>query len=165
MIIIVLLTCQASPRFDEKNIRRRIYDALNVLLAMDIITKVYLAKNSLWSLSMYQDKKSIRWRGVSLLDEHESTGATPVSPPKTEDVFASSSVSEHVIRLQETQSRLSQKKSLLEDLTLQYVAMQNLTVAFVIPFVINQKSGAKSSSGSKIISRAILFSFDREPAE
>jgi hypothetical protein len=26
--------------FDEKNIRRRIYDALNVLMAMDIITKV-----------------------------------------------------------------------------------------------------------------------------
>ena len=26
--------------FDEKNIRRRIYDALNVLMAMDIISKV-----------------------------------------------------------------------------------------------------------------------------
>jgi len=25
--------------FDEKNIRRRIYDALNVLMAMDIITR------------------------------------------------------------------------------------------------------------------------------
>jgi len=34
--------------FDEKNIRRRVYDALNVLMAIDIITK---------------DKKRIRWKG------------------------------------------------------------------------------------------------------
>jgi transcription factor Dp-1 len=33
---------------DEKNIRRRAYDALNVLTAMDIISK---------------DKKHIRWKG------------------------------------------------------------------------------------------------------
>ncbi|KAI7998876.1 Transcription factor-like protein DPB [Camellia lanceoleosa] len=35
--------------FDEKNIRRRVYDALNVLMAMDIIIK---------------DKKEIRWKGL-----------------------------------------------------------------------------------------------------
>ena len=35
--------------YDEKNIRRRVYDALNVLMAMDIITK---------------DKKQITWRGL-----------------------------------------------------------------------------------------------------
>ncbi|GKY99016.1 transcription factor dpl-1 [Mayamaea pseudoterrestris] len=38
-----------SGKFDEKNIRRRVYDALNVLMAMDIITK---------------DKKSITWKGL-----------------------------------------------------------------------------------------------------
>ena len=37
--------------FDEKNIRRRVYDALNVLMAMDIITK---------------EKKEILWRGLPL---------------------------------------------------------------------------------------------------
>jgi hypothetical protein len=36
-------------KFDEKNIRRRVYDALNVLMAMEIITK---------------DKKEITWRGL-----------------------------------------------------------------------------------------------------
>lgn len=36
-------------KFDEKNIRRRVYDALNVLMAMDIISK---------------DKKDIRWKGL-----------------------------------------------------------------------------------------------------
>lgn len=35
-------------KYDEKNIRRRVYDALNVLMALDIIAK---------------DKKSISWRG------------------------------------------------------------------------------------------------------
>jgi transcription factor Dp-1 len=34
---------------DEKNVRRRIYDALNVLCAMDII---------------FKDKKTIRWKGM-----------------------------------------------------------------------------------------------------
>lgn len=34
---------------DQKNIRRRVYDALNVLMAMDIISK---------------EKKEIRWLGL-----------------------------------------------------------------------------------------------------
>ena len=38
-----------SSKFDEKNIRRRVYDALNVLMAMDIITK---------------EKKEISWKGL-----------------------------------------------------------------------------------------------------
>jgi hypothetical protein len=40
---------EPSGKFDEKNIRRRVYDALNVLMAMDIITK---------------DKKAITWKGL-----------------------------------------------------------------------------------------------------
>ena len=36
-------------QYDQKNIRRRVYDALNVLMAMDIIRK---------------DKKEIRWVGL-----------------------------------------------------------------------------------------------------
>ena len=35
--------------YDQKNIRRRVYDALNVLMAMNIITK---------------EKKEIRWVGL-----------------------------------------------------------------------------------------------------
>ena len=40
---------EKSKNHDDKNIRRRVYDALNVLMAMDIITK---------------DKKEITWRGL-----------------------------------------------------------------------------------------------------
>ncbi|KAF4365159.1 hypothetical protein F8388_011089 [Cannabis sativa] len=39
--------------FDEKNIRRRVYDALNVLMALDIITR---------------DKKEIQWKGLPSQD-------------------------------------------------------------------------------------------------
>lgn len=38
-----------NSKFDEKNIRRRVYDALNVLMAMDIIIK---------------EKKAISWKGL-----------------------------------------------------------------------------------------------------
>ncbi|CDP09563.1 unnamed protein product [Coffea canephora] len=38
-----------QQQYDEKNIRRRVYDALNVLMAMDIISK---------------DKKEIQWKGL-----------------------------------------------------------------------------------------------------
>ena len=39
----------ADQAYDEKNIRRRVYDALNVLMAMNIITK---------------QKKEIMWKGL-----------------------------------------------------------------------------------------------------
>ncbi|RVX05040.1 Transcription factor-like protein DPB [Vitis vinifera] len=43
------LTSPDQQQYDEKNIRRRVYDALNVLMAMDIISK---------------DKKEIQWKGL-----------------------------------------------------------------------------------------------------
>ncbi|KAK6127247.1 hypothetical protein DH2020_039010 [Rehmannia glutinosa] len=43
------LSSPDQQQYDEKNIRRRVYDALNVLMAMDIISK---------------DKKEIQWRGL-----------------------------------------------------------------------------------------------------
>lgn len=46
----------STGRFDEKNIRRRVYDALNVLMAMDIISK---------------EKKDIRWKGLPSNAQHD----------------------------------------------------------------------------------------------
>ena len=45
-----------TGKFDEKNIRRRVYDSINVLLAMDIIAK---------------DKKQISWRGLPSSTQHD----------------------------------------------------------------------------------------------
>ncbi|KAK4519706.1 uncharacterized protein ATC70_009946 [Mucor velutinosus] len=44
-----LVDGQPKQTYDQKNIRRRVYDALNVLMAMNIITK---------------DKKVIKWLGI-----------------------------------------------------------------------------------------------------
>ncbi|EFJ43853.1 DP transcription factor [Volvox carteri f. nagariensis] len=44
-----------NGQYDEKNIRRRVYDAINVLMAMDIIQK---------------EKKEIMWKGFPRLGNH-----------------------------------------------------------------------------------------------
>lgn len=46
---LLFLNSIQQQQYDEKNIRRRVYDALNVLMAMDIISK---------------DKKEIQWKGL-----------------------------------------------------------------------------------------------------
>jgi len=46
----------AGTKYDEKNIRRRVYDALNVLMAMDIISK---------------EKKEIKWKGLPSSAHHD----------------------------------------------------------------------------------------------
>ena len=43
------MTALSSQHIDQKNIRRRVYDALNVLMAMNIISK---------------EKKEIHWIGL-----------------------------------------------------------------------------------------------------
>ena len=45
-----------NGKFDEKNIRRRVYDSINVLLAMDVIAK---------------DKKQITWKGLPSSAQHD----------------------------------------------------------------------------------------------
>jgi transcription factor Dp-1 len=47
-----------TAKLDEKNIRRRVYDALNVLMAMDIIAK---------------DKKEITWKGLPTTSSSSGT--------------------------------------------------------------------------------------------
>uniref|UniRef100_A0A6M2DCM9 Putative e2f-like protein n=1 Tax=Xenopsylla cheopis TaxID=163159 RepID=A0A6M2DCM9_XENCH len=47
---------QDNQQYDQKNIRRRVYDALNVLMAMNIISK---------------EKKEIRWLGLPTNSEEE----------------------------------------------------------------------------------------------
>ncbi|GFZ15807.1 transcription factor DP [Actinidia rufa] len=56
------LTSLDQPQYEEKNIRRRVYDALNVLMAMDIVSK---------------DKKEIQWKGLhqTSLDDIEELKA------------------------------------------------------------------------------------------
>lgn len=50
------MNASGKPAFDEKNIRRRVYDALNVLMAMEIVSK---------------EKKEIRWKGLPTNAQHD----------------------------------------------------------------------------------------------
>lgn len=51
-----VLNNTVDQTYDEKNIRRRVYDALNVLMAMEIITK---------------EKKQISWKGLPSNVDHD----------------------------------------------------------------------------------------------
>jgi len=52
-------TSPTDQQYDQKNIRRRVYDALNVLMAMNIISK---------------EKKEIRWLGLPTNSVQEANG-------------------------------------------------------------------------------------------
>ncbi|GJN09062.1 hypothetical protein PR202_ga27031 [Eleusine coracana subsp. coracana] len=71
-------------QYDEKNIRRRVYDALNVLMAMDIISK---------------DKKEIQWKGLP------RTSISDVEELKTELVGLKGRIEKKSAYLQELQDQ------------------------------------------------------------
>ena len=104
-----------EEHFDEKNIRRRIYDALNVLMAIDMIVK---------------DKKTIRWNGPPSL---ALAAVSPSSSTASASPLAPSPVpSPHerllVLKAERTvlQGRLEEKKALLTEQVLEYVGMRYL---------------------------------------
>jgi transcription factor Dp-1 len=87
-----------SPDQDEKNIRRRVYDALNVLMALGIILK---------------DKKDIQWKGLpssaSLDDDQELHGEGMRVRDRKERI-----------------ERIEKKAAYLHDLQAQMTGLENL---------------------------------------
>ncbi|KAJ6851511.1 transcription factor-like protein DPB [Iris pallida] len=73
-----------QQQYDEKNIRRRVYDALNVLMAMDIISK---------------DKKEIQWKGLP------RTSLNDIEELKAERVAVKSRIDKKVAYLQELEDQ------------------------------------------------------------
>jgi len=94
---------------DDKNIRRRVYDALNVLMAMDIITK---------------DKKEITWRGLPGTHGCQDDGLGSVN------MISGLSRSQRMQKLEEERlarrEEVKKKKACLEELLVQNVCFQNL---------------------------------------
>ncbi|KAL6842358.1 hypothetical protein ACP4OV_027785 [Aristida adscensionis] len=89
----------SAQQYDEKNIRRRVYDALNVLMAMDIISK---------------DKKEIQWRGLP------RTSMSEIEELKTEISGLKGRIDKKTAYLQDLQDQTP----LWSCLT--YVSLQNL---------------------------------------
>ncbi|KAL7552773.1 hypothetical protein ACHAWF_016025 [Thalassiosira exigua] len=103
---------KTKKNHDDKNIRRRVYDALNVLMAMDIITK---------------DKKEITWRGLPGSRVHEGSRSNGNSPGKRRDGL---SRRQRVQQLKEDVSKrqgdIRKKRECLQELMVQNVCFQNL---------------------------------------
>ena len=88
---------------DEKNIRRRAYDALNVLTAMDIISK---------------DKKHIRWKGFVNMCRDVSKSPEPVGQNAERERLLG------LIRMKKEE--IHEKEQRLGDLSLHFVALRQL---------------------------------------
>lgn len=84
-------------KFDEKNIRRRVYDALNVLMAMDIISK---------------EKKEITWKGLPTGYSKSSSAPQDLESLREE--------------VQYRQDQIRQKREALRELLVQQVCFRNL---------------------------------------
>ncbi|XP_021307332.1 transcription factor-like protein DPB isoform X4 [Sorghum bicolor] len=74
----------SAQQYDEKNIRRRVYDALNVLMAMEIISK---------------DKKEIQWRGLP------KTSMNDIEELKTEVIRLKGRIDKKAAYLQDLQDQ------------------------------------------------------------
>uniref|UniRef100_A0A0D9Z266 E2F/DP family winged-helix DNA-binding domain-containing protein n=1 Tax=Oryza glumipatula TaxID=40148 RepID=A0A0D9Z266_9ORYZ len=85
-------TTYNEQQYDEKNIRRRVYDALNVLMAMEIISK---------------DKKEIQWKGLP------RTSINDIEDLQTELVGLKSRIEKKNTYLQELQDQLIQRNEQL----------------------------------------------------
>ncbi|XP_057462129.1 transcription factor-like protein DPB isoform X4 [Actinidia eriantha] len=100
------LTSPDQQQYDEKNIRRRVYDALNVLMAMDIISK---------------DKKEIQWRGLP------QTSLNNIEELKSERLGLRSRIDKKTAYLQELEEQVF--KTL-------YNGMSNYTAQEILPLVV-----------------------------
>ncbi|XP_020214762.1 transcription factor-like protein DPB isoform X2 [Cajanus cajan] len=82
-----------QQQYDEKNIRRRVYDALNVLMAMDIISK---------------DKKEIQWKGLP------RTSVNDIEELKTERLGLRNRIEKKTAYLQELEEQFVGLQNLIQ---------------------------------------------------
>jgi transcription factor Dp-1 len=102
--------------YDEKNIRRRVYDAINVLMALDIIAK---------------EKKAIMWKGFP----QNRSGSTPVQRLLAEKSNLAHSVERKAEALAEL---IEQQKALKHVLQRNQAAGSATGTALQLPFILVQ---------------------------
>jgi hypothetical protein len=102
-------TGKAKKNHDDKNIRRRVYDALNVLMAMDIITK---------------DKKEITWQGLPGSDLGDA--AEPGDDRKANGLSRRQRLTQLEENLAQRRDAVREKKECLQELLTQNTCFQNL---------------------------------------
>ncbi|XP_038982695.1 transcription factor-like protein DPB [Phoenix dactylifera] len=106
-----------QQQYDEKNIRRRVYDALNVLMAMDIISK---------------DKKEIQWKGLP------RTSLNDIEELKAERVGLKSRIERKTAYLQDLQDQLVDLQNLIQRNEQLYKSGNAPSGAVALPFILVQ---------------------------
>ncbi|PIN10201.1 E2F-like protein [Handroanthus impetiginosus] len=110
----------ASPdqqQYDEKNIRRRVYDALNVLMAMDIISK---------------DKKEIQWKGLP------RTSLNDIEELKTERLGLRSRIEKKAAYLEELEEQYIGLQNLIQRNEQIYGSVNAPSGGVALPFILVQ---------------------------
>ncbi|VAH15914.1 unnamed protein product [Triticum turgidum subsp. durum] len=113
----VLIVCKIQQQYDEKNIRRRVYDALNVLMAMDIISK---------------DKKEIQWKGLP------RTSLSDIDKLKTEVIGLKGRIDKKSAYLQELQDQYVGLQNLVERNEQLYGSGDAPSGGVALPFILVQ---------------------------
>ncbi|KAI3721631.1 hypothetical protein L2E82_32648 [Cichorium intybus] len=106
-----------QQQYDEKNIRRRVYDALNVLMAMDIISK---------------DKKEIHWKGLS------HTGFNHIQELKNKQLAIQNRLEEKSDYLQELEDQYVALQNLIQRNQQVYTSANAPPRRIALPFILVQ---------------------------
>uniref|UniRef100_A0A0D6QZS2 E2F/DP family winged-helix DNA-binding domain-containing protein n=1 Tax=Araucaria cunninghamii TaxID=56994 RepID=A0A0D6QZS2_ARACU len=104
-------------QYDEKNIRRRVYDALNVLMAMDIISK---------------DKKEIQWKGLP------TTSVKDVDQLEAEKLHLQSKIEKKASYLQELEEQYIGLQNLVQRNECLYGSGNTPSRGVTLPFILVQ---------------------------
>ncbi|CAH8379778.1 unnamed protein product [Eruca vesicaria subsp. sativa] len=101
--------------YNEKNIRRRVYDALNVFMALDIIAR---------------DKKEIRWKGLPI------TCKKDIEEVKMDRNKIMNSVQKKAAFLKELREKVSSLESLMSRNKEMVVKTEGPAEGFTLPFIL-----------------------------
>ncbi|KAJ8754240.1 hypothetical protein K2173_002140 [Erythroxylum novogranatense] len=106
-----------QQQYDEKNIRRRVYDALNVLMALDIISK---------------DKKEIQWKGLP------RTSLSDIEELKAERLGLRNRIEKKAAYLQELEEQFIGLQTLVQRNEQLYKSVNPPTGGVSLPFILVQ---------------------------
>ncbi|CAA0837415.1 Transcription factor-like protein DPB [Striga hermonthica] len=106
-----------QQQYDEKNIRRRVYDALNVLMAMDIISK---------------DRKEIQWKGLP------RTSSSDIEELKTECIRLRNRIEKKAAYLDELEEQYIGLQNLIQRNEKLYGSGDAPSGGVALPFILVQ---------------------------
>merc|ERR1712062_638374 len=135
-------TSPSDQQYDQKNIRRRVYDALNVLMAMNIISK---------------EKKEIRWLGLPTNSVQEATSLDIEKSKKIERIKAKTEQLQDLILQQIAFKKLVESNKEAEKAARRTTPNSVIEIPFIIVSTSNKTVIERGISQDK---KEYLFDFD-----